>query len=239
MRLLMRCATERESIASGLRIATSGDRTFLETALPLLEEELHLWEEEMEMENKLAASSTNALSATRRQLCEASLGKMLLLAAQISGRDLETHEALLWKELFREQPAKAVEWAFAQVLKTSKFFPKPADVQEQIEIYQEKRRAESEASEWEEYKRKEREYLASGGEIVSLAEVKARFTELTGKTEILKAMPPAPKERIELNDVQLAARLSERREILRQQKEFLAKRRASEQATEGSEKASA
>ena len=70
---------------------------------------------------------SNALSTTEQQSSKV-LAEMLMLCAQMQGRDLLPGEIRVWQREFTEVRPEKLEWCFRKHLTQSQFFPKPADI---------------------------------------------------------------------------------------------------------------
>lgn len=74
-------------------------------------------------------------------------------------------------------------------MKASQFFPKPADIIREIDMYQERRSFERGEEEFRTFKRKQEEYLRNGGELVGFQDVIDQFQKVAGKEVIGKIGP--------------------------------------------------
>jgi hypothetical protein len=86
------------------------------------------------MENSSLARQSSELTTTQTQSSQdLVLSKMLLLSAQVAGREILPGEVRLWSETFKRTNPATLELAFRNYLKTAKFFPKPGDIWDCIE----------------------------------------------------------------------------------------------------------
>lgn len=99
-------------------------------------------------------------------------------------------EPELWKDMFRGRSPRAIEEAFKAHLKATGFFPRPNDIEREIDLYEERRGFEQGEKDWSDYKKSEAEYLKNGGELLSFAGVIQKFKTITGKE--IGRMPVAP-----------------------------------------------
>jgi hypothetical protein len=81
----------------------------------------------MEMDQSLAKQS-NAPLTTVEQSWKHCLGRMLTQTAQLMGKELTSGEVRLWEQLLVGRTEAAIEAAFAEHIKHSTFFPRPAEI---------------------------------------------------------------------------------------------------------------
>jgi hypothetical protein len=136
----------------------------------------------------------DAISTTSSHSWTLILNGLLNATARVLRKELTAQELLLWERLLSNCRIDGLEWAFAEHLRSSKFFPMPAEITELYETWiaaeHEKKRVAAEREEREETERRR-----DRGETFGIAEVRREFNRIVSAT----SMPaPEPTRRVEL-----------------------------------------
>lgn len=107
----------------------------------------------------------------------------------------------------------AIEAGFVRAMRVCKFFPAPAEVIEQIELWRDAQIAAQDAERNEQRQREIRE-AREAGKLLEFPEVVAMVKRVAESAPLLTKMPKEPKEyQSDMSNAELA----DRREMLRQQ----------------------
>jgi len=142
------------------------------------------------------ARTNGAISTTPAQSWTLILNGLLNTTARVLRKELTAREILLWEQLLSNYRIDGIEWAFAEYLRSSKFFPMPAEITELYATWvtteENKKREAAERRDREETERRR-----ARGETFGIHEVLRDFNELV----TAKAMPASdPTRRAELQD---------------------------------------
>jgi hypothetical protein len=142
------------------------------------------------------ARTNGALGTTLERSWTLTLNGILTVSAQMTRKELEPRELLLWERLLGNYRIEGIEWAFAEHLRTSRFFPVPAEITELystwVKAEQDRKRAAKARVDHEETERRR-----ARGEMIGLADVLREFNAIVGSKRIPES---APGRRAELQD---------------------------------------
>jgi hypothetical protein len=142
------------------------------------------------------ARTNGALDTTLERSWTLTLNGILTVSAQMTRKELEPRELLLWERLLENCRIEGLEWAFAEHLRAVDFFPVPAEITRLYATWVcEQNKAKRVAAE-----RRDREETArrrARGETIGIADVLREFNAIVSA----KAMPASdPTRRAELQD---------------------------------------
>lgn len=89
-------------------------------------------------DQSLVKRSSAIETTTKHSSGDSALLKLLRTTAVTMGKEFREDEVQLWKELLADQPQAGLEWAFREHIRTSKFFPKPAEIIELVSSWKAK-----------------------------------------------------------------------------------------------------
>ena len=144
------------------------------------------------------ARTNGALGTTLERSWTLTLNGILTVSAQMTRKELEPRELLLWERLLENCRIEGLEWAFAEHLRAVDFFPVPAEITRLYATWVcEQNKAKRVAAERRD--REETERRRARGEMIGLADVLREFNAIVGSKRIPES-DPGRGRRAELQD---------------------------------------
>jgi hypothetical protein len=150
----------------------------------------------VETQIKPSRQTKNVLATTSERSWKLTLNGILTATAQVMRKELTSGELLLWERLLANLQIEGLKWAFTEHLRSSKYFPVPAEITELYATWSRAERDKQKAAE-EREQRAEDERRRARGEMCGI-EILHDFAKQLSPLRAMPAPPAVPKRRSEL-----------------------------------------